>query len=488
MDIKGTLEGMAENMDASVLVQIKELCSGDKVAQAVALAEGMDELALECVSKAVTMVERMQGAVDGLPQPVKDAMQDYGDDGEETPELTNIEPDIAELMACIEAIQQLNLLTAMESGMAAFHGLSAKAEVCTVLFNTVHGFAQSVAATTEAITNLDVAAIAELPKLAKDMCKCINMSELIRQFAEEAGKLIQVILQLFRETSAKMSTLFAALDYAKDCLSDCAVQALEANDICQHAYSQGCELAERSNSIRAQIEGLGELNLDNIQTMKELCGGDEIHAAIELANSMDGLITQCTDKVVGMLGRVQEGYDNLPPILTEGVGDLTEAGTSEEDPAPANTEGDIEEINNCTEAINTSNVFSGIEAGTTGFSNTAAKAETCCAMLQTSQGFAMNTCGTVEVFMGSWDLEMMANKITEICRCVKLGSMMQQFAEQTKALVLAIVALLQAAVEKFSHLEASDLAAAAGQAAQDAIGDVAEQFGFTPPAIPSFGW
>jgi hypothetical protein len=192
-------------------------------------------------------------------------------------------------------------------------------------------------------------------------------------------------------------------------------------------------------------------------------------------------------QVVSMIARVEAGFHGLPPIVTEGI-DMEQAGAGEDDPAPADTAGDIEEIKTCKGAIEEASLVNGIAAGVAGFEGTSAKAARCNEMLAMSQGFAEATTGTIEVFMGSWNLEVMGNKLTEICRCVELGSMMKQFAEETKALVLAIVALLQASMEKFGNMEMPALENLTADSAMSAAADIAESVGFDVPDLPSFGW
>jgi len=340
--------------------------------------------------------------------------------------------------------------------MAAFDGLTAKAAVCQQMFETVASFSKRVASITNAVVNFDASAVIELPQLAKEMCRCIKMSSLIKQFATEAGRLIHAIIELFQQTADKMGVLFAALDHAKDCLCACAREAREAKRLCADAYGDGKALVEYTLSVKGQLEGFTRLDPSSLRAAQQLMRGEEIRAMLQLAEQMDELVVQCIEKVANMIRIVTEGFRGLPEIITDGISDLTAADTSDI-AAPANTERDIAELNAATEAINASNLLSAVSAGVKGFSGTAAKANVCNEMLCATQDFADNTSQTVEVFMGSWNLDVMGNKVQEIFRCVKLGTVMQQFSEQTKALVLSIVALLQATIQKFSQMESVQL-------------------------------
>jgi hypothetical protein len=73
------------------------------------------------------------------------------------------------------------------------------------------------------------------------------------------------------------------------------------------------------------------------------------------------------------------------------------------------------------------------------------------------EDFASNCSGTIESFMGVWDLESAMDKIKEMCRLVNMGELMKQFASQIKQLLLAIIALMKSAKEKLSSLDIKDL-------------------------------
>merc|ERR1712125_247429 len=91
-----------------------------------------------------------------------------------------------------------------------------------------------------------------------------------------------------------------------------------------------------------------------------------------------------------------------------------------------------------------------VNACVSAFSAVSDKAEVCKTMLQSSEGFADKCTGTIDAFMGTWDLETMGSKITEICRCARLGELIRQFVEQIKNLVMSILSLLKLMMSKLS--------------------------------------
>lgn len=450
MDIKATIEGFADGMDASDLKKLNELVTGDKMKAAMSLAGEMDDMALDCVGKAIEMTTKMQNAFGSLPSIVRDKIEDVGNAGDANAEKADLEPDIAELTECIRAITELNLFTAMEAGMQAFNGLASKADVCKAMFERIKGFAEAVATMTDSIMNLDVKAVIDK---VQDMCKCICMCDVMRQISEEVGKLIKFIINLFKETSEKLSSLWAALDFCKDCLSDCLVGALDAKQFCVDAFEHGCSIIETCGSIEGQLEGISSMEMSAVASIKSLASGEEMRRAIDLSQSMHDKMLQCADRVMAMVDRVKTGWDALPPIITDGIQDATEHGKAIDDPEPANTERDIVELDICKDEIVNANLFGAVQSGLKAFSGVNDKVEVCKSLLQTSQGAADNTSSTIESFMGSWSLETMADKIKDICRCVALGQMIRQLAEQIKNLVKSIISLLQAAMDKFSGMK-----------------------------------
>ena len=98
-----------------------------------------------------------------------------------------------------------------------------------------------------------------------------------------------------------------------------------------------------------------------------------------------------------------------------------------------------------------------MSTGVKGFSSVIAKVDLCKEMLQCSMRFAQGCDGTIASFMASWNLQLAMEKIMEMCRIVNLGEMMKQFAKETKRLVLACVALMQTATDKFKTIDLKSL-------------------------------
>jgi len=360
--------------------------------------------------------------------------------------------------------------------MNAFAGLTSKSDVCKNMFERIKGFAEAVSTMTDSIINLE---LQECINKVSDMCRCICLCDVMRQFAEEVGKLMKFIVDLFKETSERLSCLWAALDYCKNCLSDCLDEAAEAKQFCITAFDHGGNLIEACNTVKGELEGLTHFDAGAVETLKTLASGEDLRKAIDLAQSMDDVMLECVTKVVDMASVIRKGWEGLPPILTEGIEDLNTAGKEDDDPDTPDTAPDVEELDNCKTEMVDANLFDGIQAGMKGFDGVNGKVEKCKGMLELSQGFSDKTTATIESFNGTWNIETMANKIKEICRCATLAEMIQQFAQQIKQLVMSILALLQAAMEKFGNMDLGDVVSAAiPDSIEEGIANLAGKFGW----------
>ena len=458
-EIKATLEGFRDGgMDASALATIRDLIAGEKMKTAMALAQDMDDVALECVDKSVQMINVMERGVDSLPDVVQLAMDEAAKKGgrDDDPELTSVDKDMQDIIACIDDIKKLNLFTAMEVGVGAFNQLALKVDVSKSMFGSIRTFARDVESMTDTKTWKDIN-ITSVTQKAKDLWRCIRLSDMMKVFAVEVGKLIKSIINLFRETSDRVSGLWAALAFAKDCMADCLQYVNDAKKLLIGARDKSTKLIDKSVAVKDDLESVGSVNARSISACRSLVEADDIKVAIKLATNMDDLVVQCTDKVMCMVDRVSEGYKELPPILTEGIPDVEEAGKAADDPEPADVQADIDELDKSREAIETSNMLSAVQAGAKGFSGVSNESKVCLSMLKTVDGFADSCMATIESFMGEWNIEGAQNKIIEMCRLAKLGDMMRQFAAQIKALLMSIIALMRAAIAKFKSINLNSL-------------------------------
>jgi hypothetical protein len=457
-EITSTLRGFSMKMDVETLETIKDLMDGDRLRESMKLAKDMDDIALSCVDKSVRMMEIMEDAMDAVPDPIQRMItKAAGRDDiasrknqEKTREvLSTLDQDLDDVKSCVKAVQHLNIATALQLGLQAFEHLSAKATVSRSMFNTMRGFSDEVASFTEAISEGDVSDMVKLAGKVGDMWHCLKLSNFMQELAEAAGKLIRMIISLFKVMSERLSTLWKALAYAKDCMVDCMEHVVDAKKIVLKAHKNGELLIEKSKHIIDQLQDLGELNGNSIKSARKLAEGGEIKKAIALTGTMDDLVLECVGKVVAMVERVSEGFQNLPDILTANV-NLEEEGKQDDDREPDDIEQNIAQLEKSRGEIDESNIVSAAVKTVGGFRDVLDNEMSCQDMLGLVEGFTGNCSATIKSFLGVWDLNSAMVKITEMCRIVRLGELIKKFAEQIKRLLNAIIALMKSAIKKLS--------------------------------------
>ena len=471
-EIIATLKKLPDG-DSSILDTIKDLTDGDKVMAAKELASGLDVAAKDCVKKSIEMIDAMDDGIDALPQPLQDMIEKVDDDDDDDDNkddmnlIKDVEKDLQDVKTCITEMQSLNLVTGLKVGVQAFTQLADKAKRSRSLFDKVSDFASEIVQITKAYHDMQVKDI--VPK-SKKLLRCLRLTDVIRQLAQAAGKLIEIIIELFQVMAQRISKLWEALAFAKDCMQDCLVHVKEAKQLCMDAKDRSMNLLNKSKAIKTQLVSVGDVNMKSIKAVKELSSGGEIQEAIDLAKSMDDLVLECSSKTTAMVDRVVEGFANIPDILTEGI-EPAKDGKQDDDPEPVDVEKDIAELETAKKAIESANVVSAARAGVKGFSGVSDKATSCSDMLRLVQKFASDCFAVIESFMGAWDLEAATKKIMEMCRLVSLGELIKKFASQIKRLAIAMIDLMKTSATKFSNLDLGDL----GDTMEDAKEKVEEK-------------
>jgi hypothetical protein len=453
---------------ADILSAIQELTRGERVREAQQLAKGLGEAALGCVAKAKTMVELMDNSVSSLPEFIRKRLQP------EEPEealLGDLDKDIEDVRACVEAIKDLNLVTAVKSGEDAFEQLSLKAQRSQTLFEKILEFATDVQAITAALDKMDVRSLADH---GKDIIGCLTMTKSLRMMAEGAGKLMTVLISLFDSTADRISALWAALGKAKDCMLESIGIIKHAKDKCTEAHTRSQSLLDESGSIARELDGL-ELNAETIGRLQRL--GHKIQGAIDLAQSMDDLVLDCATNVVGMVDKVTSSVKELPPILMDGL-DVTQEGKEDGDPHPVQVDENVATLVEAQRNLEDANLLDAIKSGVKGFQGLSTQVSTCLDLLHSMNLFSENCAKSIDSFIKVWDLEATAKKINEMCRLVSLGELYRQFAEQVKRLIAAMLAFMKTAINKLTNISlsdiGSDLVENAGEALQSALDDASQ--------------
>ena len=77
----------------------------------------------------------------------------------------------------------------------------------------------------------------------------------------------------------------------------------------------------------------------------------------------------------------------------------------------------------------------------------------CKDMIIKSRGFATDCNGTIESFLGEWDLENAMSNLLQMYRLASLGEMIEQWAAEAIKLVKANIAVIIAARNKIKNID-----------------------------------
>jgi hypothetical protein len=480
-DIQTTLADFDGKMDPNTLETIKDLMDGDKLREAMTLAQDMRALAVSCVEKSVEMAKQMENVLDSIPDVLERAMDGIAGRDDEaslsaqarsTGVLSTLDQDVEDVRKCIDNLQHLHLTSALTVGKQAFENLSNKATLSKTIFVTMKDFSDEVSSYTQAFSDGDVGDIMKLTAKLKDVWHCWKLTGLMRQLAEGAGKLIRIVIDLFHSMTDRLSSLWAALAYAKDCMVDCMEHVTKVKGLLLDAKCKSSQLIEHTRSIKTQIEKVRDLDKGSIAALSQLTQGREIHDSVAIATTMDDTVLECSEKVVSMVERVTEGFTNFPSIITGGM-DLEEEGKQDDDPEVQDIEENLTKMQTSRDLIDTSDIITAAQASVDAYRNVAGNVHVIQEMLELCDKFTGNCTKTINSFLGVWELDDAMAKLTEMCRIVRVGELIKSFSRQIRQLLMAMVALMKSSIQKLSinNIDVGDLADAAKDKLHDAKED-----------------
>ena len=206
----------------SHLAAVARAASGDDLRAALAAASDVDDLARVCVDRSVEMTRAIDAGVATLPAVLRKAIdrgreQARENGGREADGVTvnappDVGPDVRALEETVERVRNASALTALEALQGAFHAISSEGERCRDMFHTVRDFSEDVMRVSTAIQEFKAGKVPGHAKsLAKDIWRCLRLSDLIRSFAVAAGKVIQWIVKVMQAIRNKAGSKFGRL-------------------------------------------------------------------------------------------------------------------------------------------------------------------------------------------------------------------------------------------------------------------------------------
>mmetsp|Transcript_18124 Transcript_18124/g.27559 ORF Transcript_18124/g.27559 Transcript_18124/m.27559 type:complete len:548 (+) Transcript_18124:290-1933(+) len=441
--IKDSLIGAVTDLDAESFAIIADLMDGDMAHEAKHLAGSMREHSNKCMELSMTMVKSLEESVDALPDSIesyieKKAQQSITDElsTEERGLASNIEEDVKELTSCIDAIDNLKLLTAIQSGSNAFVAIASKSEICRKIFGIIRKFATSITTITEAILALDVSAV--ISKV-KDILTAIGLCRYIKQFAEGCKGLMEKIVTLFEGAADKLSLLWKALSSAKDKMAESLKDVIDAQSFCEKAGEKMKQLRRSTDGMERQLNPESPLTL--LKSFNQTRFGDSINVTREIDDEM----VAAKSKMENAANMIYQEYKSLPPMITDGISDTVD---DDDDVELAKTRiASMEsELDDMEKSIDTINSADSLQAGKVLYnevSNLPQKIDACQDMIDVCRDCASKGQLSIDSFLGKWSLETAVSQIQQMCRLVSTSSFMKEVVVHIQRILLVMSRLLQ---------------------------------------------
>jgi len=475
--INRSLVGAATDLSAESFAVIADLIDGDKTKEARDLALKMKGQSAECISLSIQMVDSLERSVEALPSLVesyveKKARKSVTDEltEEERALAAGIDEDEEELTRCIDAIENLKLLTAVEAGTRSFEAIKTKSQLCHRIFEIIKKYAADILGITEAVSSRDASTIIAKVKdgsMVKSILKSIGLSKYIKRFAEGCKRVMDKIVKLFEGAAGKLSMLWGALAHAKDIMVSSLKEVAAARSLCGDAGERADELKRATRSI-GNVE-----NLTRSPRSMDRSVGD----AMGTARAMDEGIAEAMSRMRDAARKVGDVYCDLPSIVTEGITEDTDDEVAESFGAKIrDVDVDVRELEAATRAIEESNVIHGALSIHREMSNLPRKVDACSDMIDSCATLADWAGSSINSFLGRWTLETALEHMKEMCRLVSLSRLMEELADRIHRLVKAITTLLRAMSSKVGSfadsVQSSGLDSVVGAGLNSVIGKV----------------
>ena len=451
--IQSSLIGAATDLNADSFAVIADLIDGDTVKEARSLAETMQDKSGECISLSQEMVASLEQSIDALPDVIEKYVEGKADkavEGEITAEerdLADVDCEVKDLSDCIDAIENLNLVTAIEAGNNAFRGITEKGKQCHKIYEIIQKFASALTSITEAFLSLDIGAV--ISKI-KDILRAIGLTSMIKKFAQGCKAMMDKVVDLFQAAAGKLSLLWKSLVAAKDKMIESLTDVVGARSLCAEADEKMSNLKELTQYLGSKLWDVRELSPDSYKVLRSLDTDSSFDNATETTRGIDDSVEAAIQQMKQAAQRVQDEYDELPGMITDGITDATDDDDDDNDikvTARGNAEGlqvDIQDLEASARTIEESNIIDATRAMHTEMTRMDEKVDKCKEMLSVCSDFTEKSKAAIDSFMGQWTLESAVSQIRKMCKLVSLSEIMEQVASQIQQLLRAMGKLLTA--------------------------------------------
>lgn len=495
--IQRSLIGAATDLNAESFSVIADLIDGDTVKKARGLAESVKDKSGECISLSVEMVSALEQSVKALPDVIERYVESKANEaveGEVTAEerdLADVDSDVKDLSDCIDAIENLRLVTAIEAGNNAFRSITDKGQQCHKIYEIIQKFAYSLTTITEAFLNMDISGV--VSKM-KDILRAIGLTSMIKRFAEGCKKMMDKVVHLFEAVAGKLSLLWKSLVAAKDKMIESLTNVVGARSLCDEANEKMDSLKDLFRSLGGKFWDAREVKVspETYKLLRSLDGDSSFDDAMSTTRGIDDSVEAAIQQMKYAAQRVQDEYDALPDMITDGIkigDDLADAGDEEiKCTARGSAEGlqkDIQDMEASAMTIEEANILESTKVMHKELKAMDDKVEKCKEMLTVCTDFTERSKSAIDSFLGQWSLETAVTQIQKMCKLVSLSEVMEEIASQIQQLLRAMGKLLsamsarlKAVIEKVkSMMDIGEVVDSATDFVQDEISNAVDSAG-----------
>jgi len=204
IQVKESLQDMGQ-LNATSVTAFRDLSDGEEINTAIGIANEMDDMVLECSSKALMMVDRVKEGWANLPPMVTDGIPDDAGKNDDDPPPADVESNITDLVQSREAIESADLFRAVDAGHRGFSDVSEKVSTAKELLALLKKFSETCIQAIESFMGVwDVQSAIEK---IKEMCRIVNLGEMMKQFADQIKRLLLAVIELMKATVHKFKNL-----------------------------------------------------------------------------------------------------------------------------------------------------------------------------------------------------------------------------------------------------------------------------------------
>ena len=305
-----------------------------------------------------------------------------------------MDSEVKDLSDCIDAIENLSLVTAIEAGNNAFRGITEKGKQCSKIYEIIKKFALALTSITEAFLNLDVSAC--ISKV-KDILRAIGLTGMIKKFAEGCKAMMDKVVELFSAAAGKLSLLWKSLVAAKDKMIESLTNVAGAKSLVAEADEKMDNLRDTVKDLGAKFWKVRELNVNSYNMLKD--NDRSLDDAMQTTRGIDDSMEAAIQQMKAAAQRVQDEFDSLPDMITAGI--LDSDDEEDEDikiTARSGAEGlqnDIQDIEASTKTIEEANILQATKAIHTEIKTMDDKVDKCKGMLGICSEFTEKSKGCV---------------------------------------------------------------------------------------------